>query len=127
MAIRIAINGYGRIGRNIMRAIIESGRSDEFDIVAINDLGSIETNAHLTQYDSIHGRFNTDVSVDGDHLVVGSDRFRVYSERDPAKLPWGELDVDVVLECTGRSFPLSPSTTAVSMMSSSASVAVSIM
>lgn len=101
MAIRIAINGYGRIGRNIMRAIIESGRTDEFDIVAINDLGSIETNAHLTQYDSIHGRFNTDVSVDGDHLVVGSDRFKVYSERDPAKLPWGELDVDVVLECTG--------------------------
>ncbi len=101
MAIRIAINGYGRIGRNIMRAIIESGRTNEFDIVAINDLGSIETNAHLTQYDSIHGRFNTEVSVDGDHLVVGSDRFKVYSERDPAKLPWGELDVDVVLECTG--------------------------
>lgn len=101
MATRIAINGYGRIGRNIMRAVIESGRTDEFDIVAINDLGSIETNAHLTQYDSVHGRFNTDVSVDGDHLVVGGDRFKVYSERDPAKLPWGELDVDVVLECTG--------------------------
>ncbi len=89
MATRIAINGYGRIGRNIMRAVIESGRTDEFDIVAINDLGSIETNAHLTQYDSVHGRFNTDVSVDGDHLVVGGDRFKVYSERDPAKLPWG--------------------------------------
>ena len=101
MAIRIAINGYGRIGRNILRAIIESGRTNEFDIVAINDLGSIENNAHLTQYDSIHGRFNTDVSVDGDVLVVGGDRFKVYSERDPAKLPWGELDVDVVLECTG--------------------------
>ena len=101
MATRIAINGYGRIGRNILRAIIESGRTDEFDIVAINDLGSIENNAHLTQYDSIHGRFNTDVSVDGDHLVVGGDRFKVYSERDPAKLPWGELNVDVVLECTG--------------------------
>ena len=101
MAIRIAINGYGRIGRNILRAIIESGRTDEFDIVAINDLGSIQNNAHLTQYDSIHGRFNTDVSVEGDHLVVGGDRFKVYSERDPAKLPWRDLDVDVVLECTG--------------------------
>ncbi|MEE9332739.1 MAG: type I glyceraldehyde-3-phosphate dehydrogenase [Granulosicoccaceae bacterium] len=101
MAIRIAINGYGRIGRNILRAIIESGRSDEFDIVAINDLGNIENNALLTQYDSIHGRFNTEVSVEGDYLVVGGDRFRVYSERDPAKLPWAELDVDLVLECTG--------------------------
>ncbi len=101
MAIRIAINGYGRIGRNILRAIIEGGRSNEFDIVAINDLGSIENNAILTQYDSVHGRFNTDVSVDGDHLVVGGDRFKVYSERDPAKLPWKELDIDVVMECTG--------------------------
>lgn len=101
MATRIAINGFGRIGRNILRAIIESGRRDEFDIVAINDLGSIETNAHLTQYDSIHGRFNTEVSVDGDHLVVGGDKFKVFSERDPAKLPWKELDVDVVMECTG--------------------------
>ena len=101
MAIRIAINGYGRIGRNILRAIVESDRSDEFDIVAINDLGSIETNAHLTQYDSIHGRFNTEVSVEGDHLVVGGDKFKVFAERDPAKLPWKELDVDVVMECTG--------------------------
>jgi glyceraldehyde 3-phosphate dehydrogenase len=101
LAIRIAINGYGRIGRNILRAIVESDRSDEFDIVAINDLGSIETNAHLTQYDSIHGRFNTEVSVEGDHLVVGGDKFKVFAERDPAKLPWKELDVDVVMECTG--------------------------
>jgi len=102
MAVRIAINGYGRIGRNILRALIEDNRTSEFDVVAINDLGDPETNAHLTQYDTAHGRFNTEVSVDGDHLVVGGDRFRVFAERDPAKLPWKELDVDVVLECTGR-------------------------
>jgi len=102
MAVRIAINGYGRIGRNILRAIVESGRPDEFDVVAINDLGDPETNAHLTQYDTAHGRFNADVRVDGDHLVVNNDRFRVFAERDPAKLPWKEVDADVVLECTGR-------------------------
>lgn len=101
MAIKLAINGYGRIGRNVLRAIFESGQQSEFDIVAINDLGDAATNAHLTQYDTAHGRFPGDVSVDGDHLVVNGDRLRVFAERDPAKLPWGELGVDVVLECTG--------------------------
>ena len=101
MAVRIAINGYGRIGRNILRALVESGRTNEFDVVAINDLGDPETNAHLTQYDTAHGRFNADVKVDGDSLVINNDRFKVFAERDPSKLPWKELDVDVVLECTG--------------------------
>jgi glyceraldehyde 3-phosphate dehydrogenase len=101
MAIKIAINGYGRIGRNVLRAIFESNRNKEFDVVAINDLGDANTNAHLTQYDTAHGRFPGEVSVDGDHLVVNGDRLRVFAERDPAKLPWGELGVDVVLECTG--------------------------
>lgn len=101
MAIRIAINGYGRIGRNVLRAVFEQGRTDEFDIVAINDLGDPKTNAHLTQYDTAHGRFAHAVSVDGDHLVVGDDRFKVFAERDPSKLPWKALGVDVVMECTG--------------------------
>ncbi len=101
MTIKIAINGYGRIGRNVLRAIFEQGRTDEFDIVAINDLGDPATNAHLTQYDTAHGRFGHKVSVDGDHLVVGKDRFQVFAERDPSKLPWKELGVDVVMECTG--------------------------
>lgn len=101
MAVRIAINGYGRIGRNVLRALVEGGRTDEFDVVAINDLGDPETNAHLTQYDTAHGRFNAEVKVDGDHLVINKDRFKVLAERDPSKLPWKELDVDVVLECTG--------------------------
>jgi glyceraldehyde 3-phosphate dehydrogenase len=101
MAVRIAINGYGRIGRNVLRALVESGRTDEFDVVAINDLGDPETNAHLTQYDTAHGYFNAEVKVDGDHLVINQDRFQVFAERDPAKLPWKALDVDVVFECTG--------------------------
>ena len=101
MAVKIAINGYGRIGRNVLRAVFESGRESEFDIVAINDLGDAETNAHLTQYDTAHGRFPGEVSVDGEHLVVNGDKLRVFAERDPAKLPWGDLGVDVVLECTG--------------------------
>ena len=101
MAVRIAINGYGRIGRNVLRALVESGRTNEFDVVAINDLGNPETNAHLTQYDTAHGRFNADVKVDGDSLVINNDRFKVFAERDPSKLPWKEMDVDVVLECTG--------------------------
>ena len=101
MAVRIAINGYGRIGRNVLRAIVEAGRTKEFDVVAINDLGNPETTAHLTQYDTAHGRFNAQVKVDGDSLVINNDRFKVFAERDPSKLPWKELDVDVVLECTG--------------------------
>ena len=101
MAIKIAINGYGRIGRNVLRALFEQGRGEEFDIVAINDLGNPETNAHLTRHDTAHGPFPGEVSVDGDHLVVNGDRLRVLAERDPAKLPWKDLGVDVVLECTG--------------------------
>lgn len=101
MPIRIAINGYGRIGRNVLRALFEAGRGDEFEIVAINDLGDAKTNAHLTRYDSVHGRFPGEVSVDGDYLVVNGHRIRVLAQRDPAKLPWGELEVDLVMECTG--------------------------
>ena len=101
MAIKVAINGYGRIGRNILRALYESNRTHEITIVAINDLGDAETNAHLTQYDTAHGPFPHEVSVDGGDLVVKGDRIKVFAERDPAKLPWGALGVDVVLECTG--------------------------
>lgn len=101
MAIKIAINGYGRIGRNILRALYESGRTDEIQVVAINDLADASTNAHLTQYDSAHGKFNADVSLEGDYMIVNGDRIRVCSERDPAKLPWAELGVDVVHESTG--------------------------
>jgi len=101
MAIKVAINGYGRIGRNIMRALYESGRTNEIQIVAINDLGDSKTNAHLTKYDTVHGKFPFDVSVDGDYIVINGDRIRVLAERDPSKLPWAELGVDVVHECTG--------------------------
>jgi glyceraldehyde 3-phosphate dehydrogenase len=101
MAIKVAINGYGRIGRNMMRALYESNRTNEIQIVAINDLGDTNTNAHLTQYDSAHGKFSGTVGVDGDHIIVNGDRIRVCSERDPSKLPWKELAVDVVLESTG--------------------------
>ncbi|MCW8846043.1 MAG: type I glyceraldehyde-3-phosphate dehydrogenase [Gammaproteobacteria bacterium] len=101
MAVKIGINGYGRIGRNVLRALYEYDRTDEIQIVAINDLGDANTNAHLTRYDSAHGKFPGEIVVDGDCLVVNGDRIRVLAERDPAKLPWGELGVDVVLECTG--------------------------
>ncbi|HHB91718.1 MAG TPA: type I glyceraldehyde-3-phosphate dehydrogenase [Thioploca sp.] len=101
MAIKVAINGYGRIGRNILRAIYETGRTDEIQIVAINDLGDANTNAHLTKYDTAHGKFDADVSVEGDNLVVNGDKIKVLAERDPSKLPWGELGVDVVHESTG--------------------------
>ncbi|PIQ36373.1 MAG: type I glyceraldehyde-3-phosphate dehydrogenase, partial [Lysobacterales bacterium CG17_big_fil_post_rev_8_21_14_2_50_64_11] len=97
----VAINGYGRIGRNVMRALYEAGRTGEIRIVAINDLGDAQTNAHLTQYDTAHGKFPGTVSVDGGDLLVNGDRVKVFAERDPAKLPWRELGVDVVLECTG--------------------------
>ncbi len=101
MTIRVAINGYGRIGRNILRAHYESGKKHPIEIVAINDLGDANTNAHLTQYDTAHGKFPGTVSVDGDSIVVNGDRIRVLANRNPAELPWGELGVDVVLECTG--------------------------
>jgi len=101
MAVKVAINGYGRIGRNIMRALYESNRTDEINIVAINDLGDANTNAHLTQYDTAHGIFPGTVVVDGGDLLVNGDRVKVYAERDPSKLPWAELGVDVVMECTG--------------------------
>jgi glyceraldehyde 3-phosphate dehydrogenase len=98
---KIAINGYGRIGRNILRALYESGHANDMKIVAINDLGDAETNAHLTRYDTTHGRFPGEVKVEGDDLVVNGDRIRVCAEKDPAKLPWKELGIDAVLECTG--------------------------
>lgn len=101
MAIKVAINGYGRIGRNVLRAIHELDRASEFDVVAINDLGDAETNAHLTQYDTAHGRFPGQVSVEGEYMIVNGDKLKVFAERDPSKLPWGELGIDVVLECTG--------------------------
>jgi glyceraldehyde 3-phosphate dehydrogenase len=101
MAIKVAINGFGRIGRNVFRAMFESGQQDQFEIVAVNDLGNADTNAHLLQYDTAHGRFDEEVNVDGDCFVVGGTRVRVLAERNPAKLPWEELAVDVVMECTG--------------------------
>ncbi len=101
MPVKVAINGYGRIGRNILRALYEAKRTNEIQIVAINDLGDAKTNAHLTRYDTAHGPFPLPVGVDGDHLVVAGDRIKVCAERDPSKLPWGQLGVDIVLECTG--------------------------
>ena len=101
MTLRVAINGYGRIGRNILRAHYEGGKKHDIEIVAINDLGDAETNAHLTRYDTAHGRFPGDVSIEGQDLIVNGDRIRVVAERDPSALPWGDLKVDVVLECTG--------------------------
>jgi glyceraldehyde 3-phosphate dehydrogenase len=100
MAVRVAINGFGRIGRNILRAMVEN-RRDDLKLVAINDLGSVHTNEHLFKYDSVHGRFAGDVRVEGDMMDVGTGAFKVLAERDPAKLPWGDLGVDVVMECTG--------------------------
>lgn len=101
MTIRVAINGYGRIGRNILRAHYENAKKHDIEIVAINDLGDVNINAHLTQYDTTHGKFPFPVAVDGDHLLINDDVIKVISERDPAKLPWEALKIDVVLECTG--------------------------
>ncbi len=101
MTIRVAINGYGRIGRNILRAHYEGGKKHDIQIVAINDLGNPQTNAHLTRFDTVHGRFGATVGVEGDFMVIDGDKIRVLAERDPAKLPWADLKVDVVLECTG--------------------------
>jgi glyceraldehyde 3-phosphate dehydrogenase len=100
MAIRVGINGFGRIGRNILRAIAESGRKD-IEVVGINDLGPVETNAHLLRFDSVHGRFPGTVTIDGDSLSLGNGKIKVSAERDPSKLPWKELGVDIALECTG--------------------------
>ena len=101
MAIKVGINGYGRIGRNILRALYEGKRNGEVQIVALNDLGDAKTNVHLTKYDTVHGKFHGEVKVDGDSMVVNDDRIKVLAERDPAKLPWGDLGVEYVFECTG--------------------------
>jgi glyceraldehyde 3-phosphate dehydrogenase len=101
MAIKVGINGYGRIGRNILRALYESKRTSEIQIVGLNDLGDPATNAHLTKYDTAHGKFPGDVGVDGDSIVVNGDRIKVFAERDPAKLPWASVGADFVFECTG--------------------------
>jgi len=101
MTIKVAINGYGRIGRNILRAHYEGGKKHDIAIVAVNDLGDAKTNVHLTRYDTAHGKFPGKVDVDGDHMVVNGDRIRVFAQRNPAEIPWGSLGVDVVMECTG--------------------------
>ena len=101
MAIKVGINGYGRIGRNILRALYEAKRNGEVQIVALNDLGDAKTNVHLTKYDTAHGKFPGEVKVDGDSMVVNGDRIKVLAERNPEKLPWGDLGVEYVLECTG--------------------------
>jgi len=101
MTIKVAINGYGRIGRNVLRAHYEGGKKNDIQIVAINDLGKPESNAHLTRYDTAHGKFPGTVTVEGDYMIVNGDKIRVFAQRDPAQIPWSELGVDVVLECTG--------------------------
>ena len=106
MAVKVAINGYGRIGRNILRALYESKRTNEIQVVAINDLGNAETNAHLTQYDTAHGKFPFEVGVDGGDLIVNGDRIKVFAERDPAALPWASVGADIVIESTGISEPM---------------------
>jgi glyceraldehyde 3-phosphate dehydrogenase len=101
MALKIGINGYGRIGRNVLRALYESNRTNEIQIVAINDLADSKTNAMLTQRDTAHGKFSKKVGVDGDNITVDGDKIKVFAQRDPAKIPWGEVGADIVLECTG--------------------------
>jgi glyceraldehyde 3-phosphate dehydrogenase len=102
MSIKVAINGYGRIGRNTLRALYESHRTNEIQIVAINDLADIATNIHLTKYDSTHGKFSGTVKASGDGMEINGDHIHVYAERDPSKLPWSKLGIDVVYECTGH-------------------------
>lgn len=102
MSIKIAINGYGRIGRNVLRAIYEEGYRKDMEVVAINDLGDAKINAHLTIYDTVHGKFNGSVVVDGDYIVVNGDKIKVLSEKDPSKMPWKEMGIDIVFECTGK-------------------------
>ena len=101
MTIKVAINGYGRIGRNILRAHYEGGKKHDIEIVAINDLGDVKTNVHLTKYDTAHGKFPGTVGIEGEYMIVNGDKVKVLANRDPSKLPWAELGVDVVLECTG--------------------------
>ncbi|HHH49718.1 MAG TPA: erythrose-4-phosphate dehydrogenase, partial [Saprospiraceae bacterium] len=101
MTIRVAINGYGRIGRNVLRALYEYNRTDEIKIVAINDLGDVNTNVHLTKFDTTHGRFNADVEMQDDTMLVNGDKIKVFAIRNPEQLPWKELEIDVVMECTG--------------------------
>src|SRR5579872_2588831 len=101
MVVKVAINGFGRIGRNTLRALYESGKQNKIKIVAINDLGDAKTLAYLAKYDSVHGKFPGTVVLDGTHLVVNGDAIKMYQERDPSKLPWKDLDIDVVFECTG--------------------------
>ena len=100
MALRVAINGFGRIGRNVLRAIVESGRTD-VQVVAVNDLGPVETNAHLLRFDSVHGRFPGTVTTTEDTIDLGTGPIKVTAERDPAALPWGDLGIDIAMECTG--------------------------
>jgi len=100
MSVRVAINGFGRIGRNVLRAIAESGRKD-IDVIALNDLGPVETNAHLLRYDSVHGRFPGEVKVEGDSISLGNGKIKVTAEKDPTMLPWKDLGIDIALECTG--------------------------
>src|SRR5689334_10903372 len=101
MPIKVGINGYGRIGRNVLRALYEANRKKEIQIVALNDLGDAQTNTPQTRYDTVHGKFKGDVQVEGESMIVNGDRIKVLAERDPAKLPWGQLGVDFVFECTG--------------------------
>jgi glyceraldehyde 3-phosphate dehydrogenase len=101
MTIKVAINGYGRIGRNVLRAHYEGGKKNGIEIVAINDLGNAESNAHLTRHDTVHGKFPGTIKVEGDNMIVNGDTIRVFAQRNPSEIPWGQLGVDVVLECTG--------------------------
>lgn len=101
MTIKLAINGYGRIGRNILRAFYEGDHINDMEIVAINDLGDVDTNVHLTRYDTVHGKFDGEVKAEDKHMIVNGDKIKVFAEKDPSKLPWGELGVDIVFECTG--------------------------